>query len=73
MSIGWRSCTKVRLSPSTGDRHYIRVLQLLMRYPAQWIDCVIGMLIHGSTELGEVKPATTTNHVNYAGAALKIS
>jgi len=32
--------------PRTGDRHYIRVLQLLMRHPTVRIDRAIGMLIH---------------------------
>lgn len=32
--------------PRTGDRHYIRVLQLLMRHPATRIDRAIGMQIH---------------------------
>ena len=30
----------------TGERHYIRVLQLLMRHPAARLDRIIGMLIH---------------------------
>lgn len=32
--------------PRTGDRQYIRVLQLLMRHPAARLDRVIGMALH---------------------------
>jgi hypothetical protein len=40
--------------PRTGDRHYIRVLQLLMRHPAARIDSVIGQLIHRPTLTAEL-------------------
>jgi transposase len=46
---------KNQLGPRTGDRHYIRVLQLLMRHPAERIDRAIGMLIH--------KPAITAEQI----------
>lgn len=38
----------------TGDRHYIRVLQLLMQHPAARIDSVIGQLIHRPTLTAEL-------------------
>jgi len=39
--------------PRTGERHYIRVLQLLMRHPMARLDRVIGMLIHRPTITAE--------------------
>jgi len=39
--------------PRTGNRHYIRVLQLLMRHPATYIDRAIGMLMHKPTITAE--------------------
>jgi hypothetical protein len=50
-----RHTFKDQLGPRTGDRHYIRVLQLLMRHPAARIDRAIGMLIH--------KPAITAEQI----------
>jgi len=44
---------QARLGPRTGDRHYIRVLQLLPRHPAQRIDRAIGMSLHRSTLTAE--------------------
>jgi transposase len=41
-----RAALRTGHGPRTGDRHYIRVLQLLMRHPATRIDRAIGMLIH---------------------------
>jgi len=41
-----RKAFEAHHGPRAGDRHYIRVLQLLMRHPAERIDRVIGMLIH---------------------------
>ncbi len=40
--------------PRTGARHYIRVLQLLMRHPTARIDRAIGMLIHKPAITAEV-------------------
>jgi len=40
--------------PRTGDRHHIRVLQLLMRHPTNRIDAVIGQLIHRPTLTAEL-------------------
>jgi hypothetical protein len=42
-----------RLGPRTGDRHYIRVLQLLARHPAGRIDRAIGLSLHRSTLTAE--------------------
>jgi len=41
-----RTAFKDQLGPRTGERHYIRVLQLLMRHPATRLDRAIGMLLH---------------------------
>jgi len=41
-----RQAFKTQHGPRTGVRHYIRVLQLLMRHPAARINRAIGMLIH---------------------------
>jgi transposase len=41
-----RQTLKDHHGPRTGDRHYIRVLQLLTRHPATRIDLAIGRLIH---------------------------
>ncbi len=65
-----RSAFKDQLGPRTGDRHYIRVLQLLMRHPTSPIDRAIGMLIHDSTELAEVKPAITAELIAQAADRL---
>lgn len=40
--------------PRTGDRQYIRVLQLLMQHPAGRIDVVIGQVIHRPTLTAEL-------------------
>lgn len=39
--------------PRTGDRHYIRVLQLLPRHPAARLDRAIGMSLHRPTLTAE--------------------
>jgi hypothetical protein len=49
-----RTTFKERLGPRTGERHYIRVLQLLMRHPTARIDRAIGMLIHKDTLTAEL-------------------
>ena len=41
-----RTTFKTVLGPRNGNRHYIRVLQLLLRHPTARIDQVIGMLLH---------------------------
>jgi len=41
-----RQAFRARHGPGAGDRHHIRVLQLLMRHPVARIDRAIGMLIH---------------------------
>ncbi len=51
-----RHTFKDQLGPRTGDRHYIRGLQLLMRHPAARIDRAIGMLIH--------RPAITAEQIS---------
>ena len=48
-----RQTFKTQLGPRTGERHYIRVLQLLMRHPTARIDRAIGMLIHQPTITAE--------------------
>jgi transposase len=40
-----RSTFKIQLGDRNGTRHYIRVLQLLLRHPTARIDQVIGMLL----------------------------
>lgn len=40
--------------PRTGDRQYIRVLQLLLRHPASRIDKAIGMMLHRPTLTSEL-------------------
>lgn len=40
--------------PRTGDRHYIRVLQLLPRHPAARLDRAIGMSLHRPTLSAEL-------------------
>lgn len=49
-----RQTFKEHHGPRTGDRHYIRVLQLLMRHPATRIDRAIGMQIHRPTLTAEL-------------------
>ena len=48
-----RKTFKEQLGPRTGERHYIRVLQLLTRHPATRIDQAIGRLIHKPTVTAE--------------------
>ena len=48
-----RQTFKNQLGQRTGDRHDIRVLQLLTRHPATRIDRAIGMLIHKPTITAE--------------------
>ena len=57
-----RNTFKDHFGPRTGDRHYIRVLQLLMRHPTARIDRVIGMLIH--------RPAVTAELIAQAADRL---
>ncbi|MCY7300190.1 MAG: IS21 family transposase, partial [Ilumatobacteraceae bacterium] len=49
-----RKTFKEHLGPRTGERHYIRVLQLLTRHPATRIERVIEMLIHKPTTTAEL-------------------
>jgi transposase len=49
-----RQAFKETFGLRTGTRHYIRVLQLLMRHPTTRIDHAIGMLIHQSTVTAEL-------------------
>lgn len=49
-----RTAFKKLLGPRTGERHYIRVLQLLMRHPTARIDRAIGMLLHKDTLTAEM-------------------
>jgi hypothetical protein len=56
------------LGPRTGDRHYIRVLQLLMRHPTTRIDRAIGMLIHKPTATAELIAQTADRLARDDGA-----
>jgi len=56
------------LGPRTGDRHYIRVLQLLMRHPTTRIDRAIGMLIHKPTVTAELIAQTADRLARDDGA-----
>ena len=49
-----RTTFKNQHGPRTGERHYIRVLQLLMRHPTARIDRAIGMLLHKSAITAEL-------------------
>jgi transposase len=49
-----RQAFKEMFGLRTGARHYIRVLQLLMRHPTARIDRAIGMLIHQPTVTAEL-------------------
>jgi hypothetical protein len=49
-----RTTFKESFGPRTGARHYIRVLQLLMRHPTTRIDRAIGMMIHKPTVTAEL-------------------
>ena len=57
-----REAFKRQHGPRTGERNYIRVLQLLMRHPTARIDRAIGMLIH--------KPNLTAEQIGLAADRL---
>jgi hypothetical protein len=63
-----RTAFKVRLGPRTGERHYIRVLQLLMRHPTTRIDRAIGILLHKPTITAELIAQTADRLAGDDGA-----
>lgn len=63
-----RTALKDQLGPRTGERHYIRVLQLLMRHPTMRIDRAIGMLLHKPTLTAELIAQTAERLAGDDGA-----
>lgn len=61
--------------PGTGTRHYIRVLQLLMRHPVERIERALAACRHRETFTAEIiaeKAAELAPHITLPGASLDV-